>query len=133
MKLSDLPKPLQDQIKAQDAARGVKRPGRGRGVVRKAGEMNKTEAAYAEYLDDCIPNGRVKAYWFDAIKLRLAGNTFYTPDFFVLMADWSLEVHEVKGHWEDDARVKIKVAADKYPFRFLAVRRDKGGWAFEEI
>jgi hypothetical protein len=30
-------------------------------------------------------------------------------------------MHEVKGFWQDDARVKIKVAARSIPFRFKAV------------
>ena len=32
-----------------------------------------------------------------------------------------LELHECKGFWRDDARVKIKVAASLYPFKFIAV------------
>ena len=41
-------------------------------------------------------------------------------------------LHEVKGHWEDDARVKIKVAATQHPwFRFLAVKAGKTGWQYE--
>ncbi|MFX6258524.1 DUF1064 domain-containing protein, partial [Acinetobacter baumannii] len=43
--------------------------------------------------------------------------------------------HEVKGFWTDDARVKIKVAAEQYPLTFLAVKakakKDGGGWAIE--
>lgn len=35
--------------------------------------------------------------------------------------DFELQVHEVKGHWEDDALVKIKVAASLYPFSFKSV------------
>ena len=54
--------------------------------------------------------------------MRLADNTFYTPDFAVLAADCVMECHEVKGWWQDDARAKIKIAADLYPFRFLALR-----------
>jgi hypothetical protein len=46
-------------------------------------------------------------------------------------------MREVKGHWEEDARVKIKVAASIYPFRFIAVtaraRKDGGGWVLEEF
>jgi hypothetical protein len=48
-----------------------------------------------------------------------------------------LEMHEVKGFWQDDARVKIKVAASIYPFRFVAVtaraKKHGGGWAVEEF
>ena len=54
-----------------------------------------------------------------------------------LLADGVIECHEVKGFWQDDARAKIKVAADMYPFRFLAVRvktkKDGGGWAMESF
>jgi len=50
----------------------------------------------------------------------------------VIRADGGIELHEVKGHWEDDARVKIKVAATQHPwFRFLAVKAGKTGWQYE--
>lgn len=64
---------------------------------------------------------------------RLADKTFYTPDFVVLAPDGVLEMHEVKGFWEEDARVKIKVAAAQFPFRFVAITRDKGNWSFESF
>jgi hypothetical protein len=52
-------------------------------------------------------------------------------------ADGVLEMHEVKGFWQDDARVKIKVAASIYPFRFVAVtaraKKHGGGWEREEF
>ena len=51
----------------------------------------------------------------------------------VLRPDGAFEIHEVKGHWEDDARVKIKVAAELYPFKFIAARKVKGAWLFEEF
>lgn len=104
-----------------------------RGVHRQPGEMNKTERAYSEALEDRKAAGEIASWQFDAVKLRLAAKTFYTPDFLVMLADGSIEFHEVKGHWEDDARVKIKVAARLFPFRFLAVRKVKGGWQEEEI
>jgi hypothetical protein len=101
----------------------------------KTGDMNKTEAAYDAHLAACKIAGDVAWYKFEAVKLRLADNTFYSPDFLVLRADGVLEVHEVKGFWEDDARVKIKVAASIYPFRFLAVtaraKKRGGGWDVE--
>jgi hypothetical protein len=95
--------------------------------------MNKLEASYAQHLALMQSAGAILWYAFDAIKLRLAEKTFYTADFFVLNRDSELEVHEVKGFWEDDARVKIKVAADKYPFKFRAVKREKGQWAEEHF
>ena len=99
-----------------------------RGTFHKNGEMNKTEAAYAAYLDSLKKDGVIADYRFEAVKLRLAEKTFYTPDFMVLMPDFSFEMHEVKGFWEDDARVKIKVAAAQFPFKFVAIRKTKNGW-----
>lgn len=102
-----------------------------RGTFHKSGEMNKTEAAYAGYLDSLKKDCIIADYRFEAVKLRLADNTFYTPDFMVLMPDFSFEMHEVKGFWEDDARVKIKVAAAQFPFKFVAVKKTKNGWVRE--
>jgi hypothetical protein len=99
--------------------------------------MNKTEAAYAERLEMLRRSGEILSYDFEAITLKLAPNTRYTPDFLVITSDATVELHEVKGHWYDDARVKIKVAARLFPFRFVAVRkkshRDGGGWDQEEF
>jgi hypothetical protein len=103
----------------------------------KAGTMNKTEAAYAATLDQRRMAGEVAWFKFEGLKLRLADNTFYTPDFFVMLADGSLEAHEVKGFWSDDGRAKIKIAADLYPMRFIAIKakpkKDGGGWSVEEF
>ena len=103
----------------------------------KTGTMNKTEAAYAATLDARRHAGEVAWFKFEGIKLRLADNTFYTPDFAVMLADGALEMHEVKGYWHDDARAKIKIAADMYPMRFIALqvisRKNGGGWAVEEF
>lgn len=100
----------------------------------KTGQMNKTEAAYAKHLEDRRIAGEVWWYKFEGVKLRLADNTFYTPDFAVMLDDCTIEMHEVKGHWEDDAKVKIKVASSIYPFRFLAIKMNKRkGWDVEEF
>lgn len=103
----------------------------------KAGTMNKTEAAYAATLDRRRMAGEVVWFKFEGIKFRLAENTTYTPDFAVMLADGSLEMHEVKGFWTDDGRAKIKIAADLYPMRFVAIKakpkKDGGGWALEEF
>ena len=103
----------------------------------KTGEMNKTEQAYDALLQERRGLGLIVWHKFEGIKLRLADNTFYTPDFAVLANDLVLEMHEVKGFWQDDARVKIKVAASLYPFRFIAVtpraKKNGGGWDREEF
>lgn len=101
----------------------------------KVGAMNKTEAAYDAHLAQLQHAGQILWRKFEGLKLRLADNTFYTPDFAVMAADGVIECHEVKGFWQDDARAKIKVAADLYPFRFIAVRvkpkKEGGGWEVE--
>ena len=103
----------------------------------KPGVMDKTEARYATHLEYRKRMGDISSYCFEAVKLRLADNTFYSPDFFVMLADGQLEAHEVKGFWQDDARVKIKIAADMYPFRFIAIqkasKKQGGGWITEEF
>jgi len=101
----------------------------------KVGELNKTEKAYESILKDMVLSGHVLWYKFEGLKLRLADNTFYTPDFFLMTAEGQFEAHEVKGYWQDDARVKIKVAAEMYPFRFVAAKpkskKNGGGWEYE--
>lgn len=103
----------------------------------KTGQMNKTEALYAAHLEQMKRAGEVLWYKFEGVKLRLADNTFYSPDFAVMLANGQMQMHEVKGFWVDDARVKIKVAAELYPFEFIAVRakakKDGGGWAVESF
>lgn len=99
----------------------------------KPRKMNKTEAKYDAHLYARKLVGEIVWYAFEAVKLRLADDTYYTADFFVLTRDFILEVHEVKGHWRDDARVKIKVAAEQFPFRFFAITKDRDGWEREEF
>lgn len=111
--------------------------------------MNKTEQAYAHYLEDLrrmteqmVSQGRAVpdpfVIWkFEAMKLRLAKNTFYTPDFLLVYKE-HFEIHEVKGFWREDARVKIKVAAQEYPwFKFRAVTKGKAEdgylWNYEDF
>ena len=95
--------------------------------------MNKTEAAYGAHLETLKRAGIIDWYKFEGMKFRLADKTFYTPDFMVMMADGTIEAHEVKGYWADDARVKIKVAADMYPVKFIAVKKAKTGWETENF
>lgn len=116
--------------------------------LKKMTRINKTELAYSRLLDLRIKAGEIVGWKFESIKLRLADRTWYCPDFLVVIPAGALpyggtrieypgerlEIHEVKGFWRDDARVKIKVAAEMYPeFRFFAVQYKKGSWLFEEF
>ncbi|BCF88693.1 hypothetical protein [Paraburkholderia largidicola] len=98
------------------------------------GRMNKTEAAYEHVLAARLHAGEILWYRFEAFKLRLADNTFYTPDFPVITATNELIFIEVKGRWTDKARAKTKIAAAQFPHRFLAIQRDgRHGWRVEDL
>ena len=101
----------------------------------KAGEMNGTEQAYHDHLAQRQHAGEIAWFKFEAMTFKLADDTRYTPDFMVMLADGRMEVHEVKGFWTDDAKVKIKVASALFPFEFFAIKKkakkDGGGWLVE--
>lgn len=104
----------------------------------KPGVMNGTEALYAATLETRkLAGNDILWYAFEAITLKLATDSRYTPDFLVLRFDGQLECHEVKGHWQEAAKVRIKVAADKFPFRFLSIiklpKKAGGGWETKEF
>lgn len=104
---------------------------------RQAGEMNGLEKRYAAHLGVRQQVGEIQAWVFEPLKLKLAPATFYAPDFLVVLADGSVELHETKGHWEDDARVKIKCAARMFPWwQFVGVQEitpRKSDWKFERF
>lgn len=106
----------------------------------KTGALNKTEQAYAAHLELLRAAGEILWFKFEGVKLRLADKTFLTVDFAVLRADGQFELHDCKGSkaiYTDDAKVKMKVAADIYPFAFRVAyprsKRDGGGWLVEEV
>ena len=106
----------------------------------KAGQMNKTEAAYASYLEILKRAGEIQEYWFQPIKLKVAENRCtYEPDFMVLTKTGNVELHEVKGAkviFRDDAKVKCRIIAEKYPFKLIIVYPNKklsDGWEKEEF
>jgi hypothetical protein len=94
--------------------------------------MNETERLYAGELEKRRLTGHIKKWVFEGVKFRLADNTFYTPDFWVVDVRDYVTVYEIKGFWRDDARVKWKAIADLWPeFMWVAVRRVKGQWKEE--
>ena len=104
--------------------------------------MNNTEKRYAEHLHARKLTGEIKSFGFESIKLKLADNTFYTPDFFVITKDSLIEFHEIKGSWkaphQDDAKVKIKVAAElhfwaKFISAEVIAAKRGGGWKFTDF
>ena len=102
--------------------------------------MNKTEARFADYLEQLKHMKEIVAWRFEPIKFVLARNvkgarnsTTYTPDFLAVYPD-HFTFFEVKGFWRDDALVKIKVAAELFPWvDWQAVRWQKGEWVFNKF
>lgn len=109
-----------------------------RGVARTADQsqrrMNKTERWYATHvLAPMVANGEINSWAFEGLKLRLADRTWYTPDFMVITSTGLIEFHEIKGSWtaphQDDARVKLKVAAEDHPWAmFVAYEHKSKTW-----
>lgn len=96
-------------------------------------KMNRLEAEWYQRQLLLMSAGEVDRITFESMKFRLADGTWYTPDFIVIMADGSIEAHEVKGFRRDDALVKFKVAAESYPWiRWIMVeklpKKRGGGW-----
>jgi hypothetical protein len=100
--------------------------------------MNKTEQRFVEqYIAPRQLTGDIVWWAFEGIKLRLAPNTYLTPDFDVMWKDgevWLFDVKGAKHLVEDDSRAKLKIAADKYPFPiFLAWPEGKDGFHVEPV
>lgn len=113
---------------------------------RKPGTMNKAEGEYSMVLALRKRDGEILAAEFEAVTFKLAPDLRYTPDFMVVMADGTIEFHEVKAsrkvgkggkkiekpHLEDDARAKYLVAANRfYQFRFAIACEIGGVWTLK--
>lgn len=123
---------MTEVIRIEDLGKVKRQHPRATGKRKQPGTMNKLEAAYAAELDRRVKSGEVVKWWYESFRVRLADKTWYTPDFAVILADGAVEYHEVKGFWEEDARVKIKVFAEQYPFVVRAITSVKGLW-HEEV
>ncbi len=103
------------------------------------GEMNRTEAAYADRLNQLKQAGEVLDWKFHPMRVRLACNTYYEVDFLVLHADHTLAIHETKGGYTSEkGQLKIKLVAEVLPyFRMIKATKlpakDGGGWKLEEF
>lgn len=99
--------------------------------------MTGTEKAYAAYLEGQRVLGVVEWFIYEGMKFALGGGAWFCPDFAVMLPSGDIELHEVKGYWDAAGRLRIKVASERYPFRFVGVtripKRDGGGWKREEF
>jgi hypothetical protein len=105
------------------------------GKRHKPGEMNQTEAAYAELLEARKLAGEIQTWEFERYTFKLADDTRYTPDFAILFADGGMEFIDSKGGGPIDPKslVKVKCAAERFPqFQFVIeqklAKKHGGGW-----
>jgi hypothetical protein len=103
---------------------------------RRPPAANQTEQIHAARLR---ADPDVERFEFNAIRLRLADGTWYKPDFWVVYRDGHEEMHEVKMRWWSRDRVRVKVAARLYGWRwtfrvFQKAREKEGGaWTIETL
>jgi hypothetical protein len=76
---------------------------------RVPGVMNKLEAEFEQLFLMQKPHG------YEEWTFRLGPDCRFTPDFWSQEEDDSITISEVKGHWKDDAKVKMRVACERYP------------------
>lgn len=93
-------------------------------------KLNKTEAAYLAFIK-CLGFAWIGV---QNVTLKLADDTRYTCDFFVVDSKGHVQGREVKGFFRDDAKVKIKVAARMFPWiEFQIVTKTKTGWEHQIV
>lgn len=101
---------------------------------RVPGRMNRLETNYAALLDNRKHKGEILAYWFEAVAFRVGERCFWHPDFLVMLDDGTLEIHDTKGFAKDDATVKARAVAAKFPFQVYHVTyTKKGGWKWQSM
>lgn len=108
-------------------------PEKAKGVDKGDGYKSELERKHAQQLEIRRQTGEIRKWWYEPAAWNLGGGTKYRPDFMVLNNDWTIEFHETKGHWREAAKVRIKIASSKFPFRFVAVQCVKGKWTFTEF
>lgn len=93
-------------------------------------KLNKTEKAYLNHLL-CL---NVLCLHVQEITLKLADDCRLTPDFSYRDEMGKLVFVDVKGFQREDALIKMKVAARRFPdFKFQIVSRKGIGWKVREV
>lgn len=117
----------------------VSAPKKGVPVNVKKPKVNKTEARYFEYLKRMNPGEWISA---QCLTFVLANDCRFTPDVVMIGAADKLVAIDVKAKWkgtkgphvEDDALVKLKVAARTFPWcLFYIAWEENGHWEHRQI
>lgn len=113
---------------------------------------NKGESLYARWLESAKGTGLIEWWAYETIKLRLsaawfapcrrnkpcvgrANGAWFTPDFLVRTVTGQVELHEYKGFMREAGRLRLLIAAERYPmFRFFVVRQlGNGQFVWTEV
>lgn len=94
--------------------------------------MNALETSYARHLETLRRAGEIQWWAFEPMRLKLAHDTYFRPDFGVLTAA-GLSFHETKGFVREAARVRLNVAAATLPFPFYLVRKKRQGFDVQQV
>lgn len=105
---------------------------------------SKLEKERAECLEMLKRGEEILDWRHHPFSIRLAKNTYYTPDFLVVHRGGEtghhlLTLEEVKGSWKAkssgrDQRTKIKIASEMFPwFSFVGVTKVCGKWVEEQF
>lgn len=87
------------------------------------------EQEYAHLLNIRLAAKEIIGWQYEAIRLKIADKTTYTPDFLILYPDGSQEFVEVKGYLRQSANVKFKACAEKFKgFKWSMQHKVKGVW-----
>jgi hypothetical protein len=101
--------------------------------------MNRWEELFGDELELRKSIGVIEWYDYEPMRLKLAAfsangkprTIWYTPDFVSRDRTGAVVCWEVKGFWREAARVRIKLAASRFPFQFMAVTRSQAQWSYE--
>jgi hypothetical protein len=86
--------------------------------------MNTTEEMYfLNYLKPRLDEGDLSKVFFEKLRFIYVHSdkdtkrkeATYTPDFYCLCSDGTIEIHEVKGMEDEADRLKIKVCSELFP------------------
>lgn len=109
---------------------------KGNVVKRGLGLMNKTEARYADMLEEMKEKREIVAWWFEPFSCYLTmpeegKRVRYTPDFMLLYPDGETVIVDVKGNGVNNeaSLVRTKCAAEKFfLWNFWFVTWSEGKW-----
>ena len=115
---------------------------------RVPGVMSKTEALFAELLNEYQRDKQIVSYSFEPVTFKLAEGVRYTPDFMAVFADPTRGVafYEIKASEfhasgksnQMNSLTKLKVCARTFPqfyfFKCYPRKKSEGGaWVIEPI